>query len=76
MINFSVTLGTLITPFTVTDKGGTSINLATLIPKIEKRLNTSLAGLEARVAGNLLSGDYRVTDGARIEFVKPCGTKG
>lgn len=76
MINFSVTLGTLTTAFSVTDKGGTSINLVTLIPKLEKRMNVSLAGLEARVAGNLLSGDYRVTDGARIEFVKPCGTKG
>jgi len=74
-MKFTATYGTTSTTFTVTDRGGDSLLLSTLRPKIERHWGVSLAGTEARVNGSLKSADYIVEEGARIEFVKPCGSK-
>lgn len=74
-MKFTATYGTTSTTFTVTDRGGDSLRLSTLRPKIERQWGVSLAGTEARVNGSLKGADYIVEEGARIEFVKPCGSK-
>ena len=74
-MKFTATYGTTSTTFNVTDRGGDSLLLATLRPKIERQWGVSLTGPEARVNGSLKSADYNVEEGARIEFVKPCGSK-
>lgn len=75
MIKFTASYGTQTTTFSVTDKGGDSLKLTTLIPKIERQWGVSLAGTEVSSDRVLLNADYTVVDGARIEFVKPCGSK-
>lgn len=74
-MKFTATYGTTSTTFNVTDRGGDSLLLSTLRPKIERQWGVYLTGTEARVNGSLKSADYIVEEGARIEFVKPCGSK-
>lgn len=75
MVKFIASYGTQTTTFTVTDRGPESLQISTLMPKIERQWGTSLAGTEVRIAGALVGADHAVTDGARLEFVKPCGSK-
>lgn len=74
-IKFIASYGTQTTSFNITDRGD-NMKISALIAPIGRQWGSDLDGTEVRVNGSLVSGDYVVSDGDRVEFVRPSGSKG